>query len=100
MDTTTPKVGRAVIKCETEDPFSYRLQSIIGAESGFDLYLRFPPWGVLSKSFLSLSADGVSVESLPMSPNSDTGLLRVSVPKGESTLGYSIESTIRMEQRE
>lgn len=100
VDTTIPKIGKVVIKCETEYPFSNRLRYIVNAESDFDLYLRFPSWGVLSKSFLSLSAGGASVESLPMSPNSDTGLLRVSVPKGESTLEYYIDSAVRVEQRE
>ncbi|KAH6637165.1 hypothetical protein F5144DRAFT_486376 [Chaetomium tenue] len=100
VDTTIPKVGRVVVKCETEYPFSNRLRYIVDAESDFDLYLRFPSWGMLSKSFLSLAADGASVESLPMSPNADTGLLRVSVPKGHSMLEYYIDSAVRVEQRE
>ncbi|KAK3299531.1 uncharacterized protein B0H64DRAFT_317278 [Chaetomium fimeti] len=100
VDTTIPEIGRVAITCETEYPFSNRLRYIVDAESDFDLYLRFPSWGVLTKSVLSLSADGAEAETLPMSPNENTGLLRVSVPKGKSILEYYIDYAVRVETRE
>ncbi|KAH6845691.1 hypothetical protein B0I37DRAFT_392705 [Chaetomium sp. MPI-CAGE-AT-0009] len=95
VDTTIPEIGRVAIKCETEYPFSNRLRYIASADSAFDLYLRFPSWGVLTKSVLSLSTDGAEAETLPMSPNADTGLIRVTAPKGKSILEYYIDSAVR-----
>jgi hypothetical protein len=99
VDTTVPGIGRVVIKCETEYPFSGRLRYIVSADSAFDLYLRFPSWGVLTESDLSLSADGASAQVLRMSPDAITGLLRVPVPKGKSTVEYHIGSAVRVEHR-
>ena len=99
VDTAVPGIGRVVIKCETEYPFSGRLRYTVNAGSAFDLYLRFPCWGVLAESVLSLSANGASAQLLRMSPDAITGLLRVPVPKGKSTVEYRIGSAVRVEHR-
>lgn len=99
VDTTIPNVGRVVIKCETAYPFSERLSYTVHADGAFDLYLRFPSWGVQTKSVLSLSTAGAETKTIRLSPDAHTGLLHVSVPKGKSTVEYHINTPVRVERR-
>lgn len=101
VNTTIPHRGRVVIECKTDYPFSNQLMYTISAESDIDLFLRFPSWAVQSESSVSLSIPGESgsASKQTIQADAETGLHRVSIPRGKSTVVYTVASAIRVESR-
>ncbi|KAK0611384.1 hypothetical protein B0T14DRAFT_530262 [Immersiella caudata] len=102
VNTTIPHKGRVVIECKTDYPFSDRLTYSISAQSSFDLFLRFPTWGVRSESsvqLLSGAAESSSEQMNTVRVDAETGLHRLSIPAGKSTVVYTIASAVRAEPR-
>ncbi|KAK0649268.1 hypothetical protein B0T16DRAFT_456694 [Cercophora newfieldiana] len=102
VNTTIPHRGRVVIECKTDYPFLDSLTYTISAESGFDLFLRFPTWAVRSESTVQVLPG--APESRPESMESvhidaETGLHRLSIPAGRSRVIYNIASAVRVEPR-
>lgn len=94
--TTTLKGDKQVsVSCETSYPFDHVLVYTIDASGAFDLHLRVPEWSTPSKSSLSIN-DG---QASPLSPSKSTGLHRLSLPRGKSTVTYTVGAEIRSEPR-
>jgi len=102
VNTTVPNVGRVVISCETNYPFSSTLEYAIDSEAPFDFYIRLPSWAVASASTVTVAQGAGAAEqvSITVSPDPKTGLQRVKLPSGKSRVIYTVGSAIRVEARE
>jgi len=102
VNTTVPNVGRVVISCETNYPFSSTLEYAIDSEAPFDFYIRLPSWAVASASTLVVAKGAGAAEqvNITVSPDSKTGLQRVKLSSGKSRVIYIVGSAIRVEARE
>lgn len=83
------------IECQTAYPFENILTYTITASGPFDLYLRVPSWYVPDRS--SVNLNGLLRRAL--NPDPKTGLHRVSIPAGPSTLVYTVGAAVRTETR-
>ena len=95
VTTTIPTVGQITIRCETNYPFSDTLVYTVDSAAAFDLYLRIPSWANPSKSSVSVNKSSNST----VSPDPATGLHRISLPQGKSTVNFYISSSVRVETR-
>ncbi|KAK0640551.1 hypothetical protein B0T16DRAFT_460724 [Cercophora newfieldiana] len=103
VTTSIPGAGQVSIKCETNYPFSDTLFYTVSSDTAFNLFLRVPTWATLSKSAITVTtSQGGSIinSSAPISPDPLSGLHRVSLPAGKSTVNYTIGSSIRVETRD
>ena len=87
--------GKVSVKVDTEYPFVNELTYTVDAEKDFDLYLRVPSWHVSANSSVTIN-DGDAAE---LSPDETTGMHKVSLPAGTSTVKYTIGASIRTEER-
>ena len=82
------------VDCDTAYPFMDTLTYAIDSEAPIDFYVRVPAW-VGSDASLKFGS-----KSLSLSPDPHTGMHWISLPKGTTTITYSLPSTIRTETRE
>jgi len=99
IKTTVPQRGRVVIRCHTDYPFSDRLTYTISAEKSFDLFLRFPSWAVRSGSSVSITSASGPTSTHEVNVDEETGLQRLHIPAGKTSVIYTIASAIRVEPR-
>ena len=92
---TRVSTDMAVIECATAYPFDHTLNYTISSASGFDLYVRVPHWYDSSSSNIGF-VDGFRHA---LEPDRETGLHRVSIPAGDSTIIYQLGATVRTERR-
>jgi len=85
----------AVIECATAYPFDHTLNYTISSVKGFDLYVRVPHWYDSSSSSIGF-VDGYR---RALEPDRETGMHRVSIPPGDSTIIYQLGATVRTERR-
>lgn len=95
VDATTGAGTAVNVVCDTDYPFSNVLTYTITAEDDVDLFLRLPEWAGPGAS--TVVANGVVQPSL--TPDRVTGLHKVAVPAGQSTVVYTIEMVPRAEMR-
>ena len=86
--------GKVTVNCETTYPFGDSLDYSVTADSPMDFYLRVPAWAESNASIK------VGSKSSSPSPDPDTGMHRLSLPKGKSAITYRLPSAIRTESRE
>ena len=86
--------GQLSVECNTTYPFDNTLTYSIKAETAFDLYLRIPSWSVPELS--SIVVNGLSVA---IRPHPSTGMHKVPLPPGRSTIIYTIGVGLRTEAR-
>lgn len=84
-----------VIKCTTNYPFSPVLHYSVTTTSPFTFYLRVPSWSLLENSSISVNDDDL----IPLTADSHTGMMPVSLEPGTSTLTCILGTSIRVEQR-
>lgn len=85
--------GEAIVKCETAYPFQDKLEYTVDAPSDMDLYLRIPAW---ADSGACIDMDG---KTTPVSTDPTSGLHKINIPKGKSSLTYTLPSNIRTTPR-
>lgn len=69
------------------------LRYTVNADAPMDFYVRVPDW---ANSDASIE---VNSKTSPVSPNPKTGLHRISLNKGTSSITYRLPSTVRTESR-
>jgi hypothetical protein len=84
------------IECSTNYPFGNVLTYQISAKKAFDFYVRVPSWARSGAKFQSSKG---SYGSLSLSIDQRTGMQKIRVPSGTSTLIYSLPASIRLEAR-
>jgi len=102
VNVTLPHAGRVTIECKTDYPFSDYLVYNILAETSFDLFLRLPSWAGQSQSTSSIAMANVAGgggTSKPVSIDAHTGLHRLAIPAGRSTVTFTLATSIRIEPR-
>ncbi|EMC93981.1 hypothetical protein BAUCODRAFT_74673 [Baudoinia panamericana UAMH 10762] len=92
---TTLSSGKVTVSCTTAYPFMDALSYTINAAAPFDFYVRVPAWAG-SASSIAVNSDSTTC----VSPDPDSGLHKLSLPKGTSTVLYTLVSDIRTEPRE
>ncbi|KAL1987371.1 hypothetical protein VTN96DRAFT_4087 [Rasamsonia emersonii] len=93
---TTTKSGRRVnIACTTDYPFSYDLTYSVQTDGPFDFFVRVPSWASTSNSVIAVNGGSPR----PVQADPATGLHRISLDGGISTVVYSLSTDIRVEQR-
>lgn len=90
MVTTQIQGSKVTVDCQTNYPFGNILNYQVQADGPFDFYVRVPTWAT--------SATISSGSTSESTQNSD-GLLKMSLPKGSSTLVYNIGTEIRTAPR-
>lgn len=96
LSPSTVKTSLATIECDTAYPFDHTLRYTITSPHGLDLYLRVPSWHVPETSTLTL---GDSSTPAFLHPDPATGMHRVRIPSGSTTLTYALGARIRAEPR-
>lgn len=91
----TLSTPNANISCTTDYPFSDTLTYKIDATNPFTFYLRVPSWSPASQTSISLNGGNPS----PVSPDPTTGLHKLSLPSGSSSLTYTLSPSILYEPR-
>lgn len=92
---TTLSGGSVTVSCTTAYPFLDTLSYTVTADAPLDFYVRVPAWAG-STSSIAVGSNSPT----PLSPDSETGLHKLSLPKGTSNIHYTLSSTIRTESRE
>jgi hypothetical protein len=90
---TLPGGNNVTVSCDTKYPFDFTLTYTTSATSAFDLYLRVPGWAT------SNSASVNSGTSAPLSPDANTGMAKVSLAAGQSTVTYTLDTSLTLDQR-
>ncbi|KAJ6783041.1 hypothetical protein PWT90_01863 [Aphanocladium album] len=92
--------GDVSIQCTTNYPFTNSLSYSITAANDFDLYLRVPDWLNLETSKLAVtrSAAGKASSTTNVPVASDgTGMQKIAISKGTTTISYSLGISPRVE---
>ncbi|KAK0637055.1 hypothetical protein B0T17DRAFT_588031 [Bombardia bombarda] len=84
----------AVIECDTAYPFDNTLQYTINSSKDFDLYVRVPSWFTPDTSSIRIGDSSSALQ-----PDPETGLHRIRVSSGSTTINYTIGAAIRAETR-
>lgn len=92
--TTTVSGGQVIIECNTAYPFENTLTYTVQSSTSFTLHLRVPTWYIPSESHLTIN--GVSQT---LNPSPSTGMHTLSIPRGKSSIIYTLGVTIRTESR-
>jgi hypothetical protein len=93
VTATLPGGCTVTVSCDTKYPFDFILSYTVSASSSFDLYLRVPGWATSSSASVN---SGVS-ESLD--PDKSTGMAKVSLPAGQSTVKYTLRAGTSIDLR-
>src|SRR3569833_289636 len=91
--------GRVRIECRTNYPFDGTLTYWISAADSFDLYLRVPSGAIRARSSVALHSPATGRAQPVVGPDAATGLHRVSIPAGQSTVVYSVGLALRTAPR-
>ncbi|KAK4544720.1 hypothetical protein LTR36_003969 [Oleoguttula mirabilis] len=92
---TTLSGGKVTVRCTTAYPFLDSLSYMVTATAPLDFYVRVPLWAG-SDSTIAVKFNA----STALSPDAETGLHKLSLPKGTSNISYTLTSAIRTEARE
>lgn len=94
--------GDVSIECHTNYPFTNSLSYKIQADKDFELYLRVPEWMNLRTAALAITSvrpGKASATTKPVVAASDgTGMQRISVSRGTTTISYTLGISPRVEQ--
>ncbi|KAK4075655.1 hypothetical protein Trihar35433_2215 [Trichoderma harzianum] len=89
--------GSVTITCDTNYPFSNVLKYSINADKAFTLYLRAPEWS--NNRMSTVSQSGASSSRLTLDADPTTGMTKIFVNPGKTTITYIIVAGVRTEQR-
>ena len=85
--------GEATVSCDTAYPFLDTLEYSVDDPGPMDLYVRVPDW---AGSDAAIQVEG---KKSSLSPDPDTGLHKISLSKGKTSIAYTLPSTIRTTPR-
>ena len=85
---------QVTVDCETAYPFLDTLSYTVKAAGAMAFYVRVPAWAGSDASIK------VGSKTSSLSPDSETGLHRISLNKGSTTITYTLPSNVRTESRE
>lgn len=96
--------GKVTIDCDTNYPFATSFTYTVENEKDFDFYLRVPEWVNIGSSSLSISSSTVGIgrsatASAKLTPQQSTGMHKIRLSAGRSTISYSIGIGPRVEKR-
>ena len=94
VSTTLVGGNKVSVSCLTAYPFGGSLVYTLNAEQAFDFYVRVPEWYEPTTSSISLGG-----QSQSLSPDTLTGMHKVSVAAGQSTLTYTLGANIVIQPR-
>ena len=80
--------------CDTAYPFKDTLTYTIKSESPMEFYVRVPEWASPDASVK------VNSKTSSLSPDYKTGMHKIKISKGKTTITYTLPSVIRTESRE
>ncbi|KAL7896849.1 hypothetical protein HDV64DRAFT_56747 [Trichoderma sp. TUCIM 5745] len=95
--TTVVNGGSVTVECDTNYPFSNVLTYSVDADKPFTLYLRMPEWADGQMSTLTQS--GASSSRLSLNADETTGMTRINLNAGKTTITYVIVAGVRTEER-
>jgi hypothetical protein len=91
--TTLPGGNKVTVSCNTNYPFDFTLTYTVSASSAFDLYLRVPGWA--TANFVSVNSGSSGL----LNPDQSTGMDKISLPAGQSTVIYNLNADLQVTQR-
>jgi len=91
---TTLASGTVIVDCTTAYPFLDMLSYTVTANAPFDFYVRVPAWAG-SGSSVTVGSNSPTA----LSPDPQTGLHKLSLPKGKSSVNFTLTSSFRTEDR-
>lgn len=94
VSTTLVSGNKVSVSCDTTYPFGSTLRYTSNADQAFDFYVRVPEWYVSASSSISLNG-----QSQSLSPDATTGMHKVSVAAGQSTITYTLGANIVVQPR-
>jgi len=74
------------VDCQTDYPFGETLRYTITSNSSFSFYVRVPSWAELAHTTVSIDSGVTTI----VSPDSITGLHKISIASGSTSITYSI----------
>ncbi|KAI9711855.1 MAG: hypothetical protein M1820_002000 [Bogoriella megaspora] len=92
--TTTVGSSQATINANTNYPFENSIQYDITTSGAFDFFIRVPSWADAASSTIQSGST-----TSPLSPDSTSGLHKISIPSGQSSLIYTLSTSIVQESR-
>jgi len=94
VSTTLGSGNKVSVSCDTTYPFGGTLAYTLNADQAFDFYVRVPEWYVSGSSSISVGGHSQS-----LSPDTSTGMHKVSAPAGQSTITYTLGANIVVQPR-
>jgi len=94
VSTNLASGNKVSVSCDTAYPFGGTLVYTISADQAFDFYIRVPGWYVSASSSISVGG-----QSQTLAPDASTGMHKVSVPAGHSTITYTLGANIVVQPR-
>lgn len=83
------------VKCDTNYPFNHVLYYTIDAQRDFDFSVRVPSWAHRNGSTVTINGDSPTT----VSPDSQTGMHKMSIAAGTTVVVYQLAAETRVEQR-
>ena len=77
--------GNVTVNCSTNYPFDYTLNYTVSSSASFDFHTRVPSWANAATSVLQLGSS-----SIPLSPDSHTGLHTISLSAGTTIFSLTL----------
>jgi len=93
--TAALKHANVTISCETKYPFDGLLQYVISSSGNFDFYVRVPSWYISKHSNIEVGTG----KTQALSPDTKTGLHKISLKSGVTEVTYILAAEIRIEAR-
>ena len=94
VSTTLGGGNKVSVSCDTTYPFGGTLVYTLNADQAFDFYVRVPEWYVSGSSSISVGG-----QSQTLSPDAATGMHKMSVAAGQSTITYILGANIVVQPR-
>lgn len=94
VSTTLGSGNKVRVSCDTPYPFGGTLDYTIDADQAFDFYVRVPEWFVAPSSSISIGG-----QNQGLSPDASTGMHKLPVAAGQSTITYKLGANIVAQPR-
>lgn len=93
--TSLDEDNNVVVSCETNYPLEHLLAYTIDAQRSFDFYVRVPEWSITEESFITKNNGQKEV----IEPDPHTGMTKIAIAAGTTTLRCEFSSRLRVEHR-
>jgi hypothetical protein len=104
VETTLPSGVKVKVSCLTNYPFSNAFTYAITSSAPFKFNIRIPSWHIPGPSAsltitTSSSPGNPTIRSLPITPDTHSGLQALEIPAGTTSLSLNLAHVIRIEPR-